>query len=257
MKYKLIATDLDGTFLSHDSNEKISSGYALKKLKENKIKIVVCTGRGYIGSKLIIDKYPFDYLVGCNGAIVYDINNKKVIFEKTIPLNIAKQLVSILQELEVDWSAEGKNELIFSHNSHTHPYTKNPDYAFKFSNEIHDKPFKFMILNRKSYDDIIKKIDSEFPNIFSFFKMDMTLEITMLNINKYTGLKKILDLLKIENKNILALGDSGNDIQLLENSVNSVAMGNAPQYLKKICKYIADDINNDGWYKIMIELGII
>ena len=54
-----------------------------------------------------------------------------------------------------------------------------------------------------------------------------------------------------------AFGDSTNDLAMLTHVPNSVAMGNAPDEVKKKCAFIADRPENDGIGKALISLGLI
>ena len=46
-------------------------------------------------------------------------------------------------------------------------------------------------------------------------------------------------------------GDSHNDIEMVKNFANGVAMGNATNELKNVSKYITDSNNNHGIYKFL------
>ena len=53
---------------------------------------------------------------------------------------------------------------------------------------------------------------------------------------------------------VMAIGDNMNDIGMLTEVQNSVAIGNARQEVKDICKYIADTNANDGVLQILRKL---
>ncbi len=52
--------------------------------------------------------------------------------------------------------------------------------------------------------------------------------------------------IKIENKEIMAIGDNINDKMMIENAGLGVAMGNSAPYIKEIADKVVEDNNNDG-----------
>ena len=64
------------------------------------------------------------------------------------------------------------------------------------------------------------------------------IEVNALGINKAVGLQKVCDLLRISMDNVMAVGDSLNDIAMITEAGLGVAMGNAQETVKKA----ADDI---------------
>jgi len=63
---------------------------------------------------------------------------------------------------------------------------------------------------------------------------------------KENAVKKFSELLNINKKDTIAIGDGFNDIKMLKTVGYGVAMGNAVQSLKDIADYITDTNQNDG-----------
>ncbi|MFD1362353.1 HAD hydrolase family protein [Lentibacillus salinarum] len=60
---------------------------------------------------------------------------------------------------------------------------------------------------------------------------------------------RLIQRLQIPAQDIYAFGDSLNDIEMLQSVQNSVAMGNAPDIVKKAAASVTKDVNDDGiWY---------
>ena len=75
---------------------------------------------------------------------------------------------------------------------------------------------------------------------------------------KVTGLKKILEVYNIEPKEVLAIGDSNNDLGTIEFAGFGVAMGNASGQIKDIADHITDDNDNSGVAKAIQKfVGIL
>ena len=81
MKYKLIGVDFDGTLLRDDKSISKNTIDYLKKVRKHNIKLVAVTGRTIESTKNATDINLFDYLILNNGSILYDVVNKKIIYE--------------------------------------------------------------------------------------------------------------------------------------------------------------------------------
>ena len=88
---KILFTDLDGTLLN--DQKQISKGNltAIHKALDCGHKIVISTGRALISARKQAETLgltmPGCYIIAFNGACIYDIHAKKVIFSQTIPVD--------------------------------------------------------------------------------------------------------------------------------------------------------------------------
>ena len=68
--------------------------------------------------------------------------------------------------------------------------------------------------------------------------------------NKYTSklsaLKKILRILDIDKMDVIAIGDSESDIDIINFTGLGIAMGNASEAVKKNADFVVSDNDNDG-----------
>jgi Cof subfamily protein (haloacid dehalogenase superfamily) len=72
------------------------------------------------------------------------------------------------------------------------------------------------------------------------------LEIINKNGNKGEGLKALAKHLNITHEEIIAVGDAGNDIEMIEYAGLGVAMANATEEVKKVANYHTNSNNDDG-----------
>lgn len=82
-------------------------------------------------------------------------------------------------------------------------------------------------------------------------------EIMLPDVNKSVGIRRVLEYYGTDIADTVAVGDGGNDIEMLDLCAVSVAMGNAPDAVKKHADIITDRIENDGLYKAFETLGLI
>ena len=82
-------------------------------------------------------------------------------------------------------------------------------------------------------------------------------EIMLPDVNKSVGIRKVLEYCGADISQTVAVGDGGNDIEMLDLCAVGVAMGNAPDSVKAHADFVTDRIDNDGLYKAFEKLGLI
>ena len=68
---------------------------------------------------------------------------------------------------------------------------------------------------------------------------------------------KVMEEYGLEQKDLCAFGDGGNDIEMLKSAALGIAMGNGRQELKDVADYVAHDISDDGLYKALKHFGFL
>lgn len=97
--YKLVAIDLDGTLLADDLMISPNTVTAIKKAMEAGTIVTIATGRMFSSAKLIALQLGINVpLITYQGALIKDINENEVIYERTVPPEIAQKLIEISRE---------------------------------------------------------------------------------------------------------------------------------------------------------------
>src|SRR5699024_9567724 len=94
-------------------------------------------------------------------------------------------------------------------------------------------------------DDLIEKL-SYHKELELTNSMPYNVEINPAGVNKAAALEKVCDWMGITMNNVMAAGDSLNDIKMIEQAGTGVAMGNAQEAIKKVADYVTDSNNQDG-----------
>lgn len=92
------------------------------------------------------------------------------------------------------------------------------------------------------YQDALKKIPE-----YHVIPMNRSIELTPPDVNKGGGLKKLAALIGVEPEQVMAIGDSMNDLGLLQEAGVGVAMGTAPDVLKAIADIIVPSSDEGGF----------
>lgn len=253
---KMIVTDLDGTLL--DSNREcpdMNIKY-LKQLKEKGYVIVVATGR-ILDSAIRVTKGAVfaDYIISNNGALIYDVNTKKEVYKKTLDLKPLRKICSYYDKTIVN-GIDFCNSYYYnkySDNEHDgHSNTKMIDNIEDFLHDTKDILHATLLFNNdEDVDKIYEKLKKEVPEfdyliMYELYRPVRIIEVSSKGINKYTAIKILSDLEKIDNNNIIAFGDNANDLEMINNCGTGVAMKNASPKLKDVADYITLSNNDYG-----------
>ena len=251
---KLIATDLDGTFLNDDSKITDYNKAILKKLIDRGIDIVIATGRPISAMDFYYEELKNNSeSIVFNGAMVVD-KNFNCIFSSPLENNIVHNIINLYKEKYINHTSLNiysiKEYIVAKDNFKFQTHTEKIDKKNKiiglenFNDDIEAQ--KIIILGENDIlIDIKKNIDNLFT-VHTSFSDPHYLEILSANSNKANALKWLCNKKNIDRENVIAFGDNYNDIEMIEFAGVGVAMENAESYVKKNAKYIADTNNNNG-----------
>ena len=102
-----------------------------------------------------------------------------------------------------------------------------------------------------------KLLDKLGGEVDIYFSAPWFLEVMPKGINKGIGIEKICDHMGISTDEVIAFGDSFNDISMIRTAGVGVAMGNAEQELKDCADYITDDCDSDGIAKALEYFNVV
>ena len=72
------------------------------------------------------------------------------------------------------------------------------------------------------------------------------IDFTLAGVDKSTGVDRVGDTLGVDPANMVAVGDSYNDLPMLQSCGFSVAMGDAPAEVKAAADFVAPSVAEDG-----------
>ena len=264
---KLIFFDIDGTIITENGHKRIIPDSALKairKLQANGHLCFINSGRTMSEINDIIYDIGMDgFVCGCGTYISY---HDKVLFAQTIPLNLGNRILADLELCNLEWVLEGENTLYYStKNYETHigdfkkEHLEDPSLAFSLVSpeETHDLAFdKFCICIKNDSD--LETFMKKYENDLTFIdRGEGFWEIVPIGCSKASGMKFLMEYFDVPLENTYAIGDSSNDLPMLEFAGTGIAMGNSSDIVLKSADYITDDILEDGIYNAMKHFDLI
>ena len=233
MTIKVIVTDMDGTFLD-DAKQYDRARFMAQyqELKKRDIEFVVASGNQYYQLISFFPELKDEIsFVAENGALVFEHGKHK-------HLNF---VACGLQSAYVSENAPESFVALMSKHYHrlkpVKDYQDIDDVLFKFSLNLPDQQIPLVIDHLHSaLDGIMKPVTSGFGFI----------DLIIPGLHKANGISRLLKRWNLSPQNVVAIGDSGNDAEMLKMARYSFAMANAAESIKAIARYQTDDNNHQG-----------
>lgn len=255
---KIITIDLDGTLL--DSNKMITelNKEAIQEAKDLGVKIVIATGRPYLGFQNVIKELNLfntdTYVICFNGGIIYHLLTNEIVYSSTISGKDVKELYQESLRLNVNIHAFKENQELISPKSSIctdlEASLNNIEVIYTDFNKIkdEDKFIKAMLVDPEEIlDDIIPKMNSYWKDNFSVVRSaKVFLEILNLKAQKGVALETLAKLLNVDIKDTASFGDNENDLSMIISAGCGVAMQNAVSIVKEHAQMITEDNDNSG-----------
>ncbi len=251
--------DIDGTMVSFETHRMAESTIrALDAARGKGVKLFVATGRP---PKVInnLNNYPFDGLVSMNGSICYN-HNEEPLFKSPLPNNDVKLVTDYMKR------GAGISAIVITESD---VYITNRDEIMNRTLEL----VEFPVLPDMSIDDVV---NHDIYQLTVCFDEQQELEIMpqipgchhtrwhpdFIDINrkgntKALGIDQIINHYNIPLEACMAIGDGGNDIEMLKHVGLGVAMGNAHDSVKSVADDVTRSVDDDGVWHAFMKHGLI
>ncbi len=238
--------DIDGTIaIGMPKYIPESTEYALNKLKEKGHFISVATGRLYTMTKPFCDQFGISNMV-TDGGFGTVLNGQVDI--KPLDRQMMIDIVDVFEEKNIPWAICMADERVW------HTRTK--------------KFYDIMEKDKMNYMDTVIDPNLDIRKVKDIFKgfacinpeeeagLEALKNVTYTRYrpgyiviepdDKSLGIRKVMDLMGIEDQDVVVFGDNTNDIKMFRPEWTSIAMGNAVEELKKIADFVTKDADDGG-----------
>ena len=248
-KVKLIAIDMDGTLLDSQKEIPAENIKAIQEAAAAGIKIVLCTGRPRSGILPHFEKLGLseeEYIIMNNGCSTYET--------KSLSRSEMEELLQACEDFpEVALSFTGEKtyyvvgdevpELVAydAGTVFTEAKARSLEEIFAEGQVIFQAMYMADSEPLDAFQNAVQdRLDQSYSTVRS---QEYIFEIMPQGATKASGLKHLAEKLGIAPDQIMALGDAANDLEMLQFVGQSVAMGNASDDIKELCKYVT--LTND------------
>ena len=272
MEYKLIAIDMDGTLLSNRHEIPEYNKEMIKRATKAGVKIAITTGRLFASarkySELIGVETP---IIASNGAYIREKDREEIIYESKLTRKQFDEILSVIKKYDFTVYMNTSDTVISEGivpDDHAYKLVNNElDDAWKikfvektsfeevydqFSNDI----LKFICIEERETRDELMKAKAElaqFEDLEVVSSWDNNFEVMAQGTSKGKAVEKLAQVLGIKREEVICIGDSENDLSMVQYGGLGVAMGNAIDIVKENADYITDTNTNAGVGKMIAK----
>ena len=258
---KAIFFDIDGTLVSLKNRVYCPSlPDTVRQLRERGILLYIATGRSKfeIAEEHLLDGLCFDGYLTNNGQDCYDAEGKSIYSKPLAKSEVAAVLDWAKCNDKPCWVVSNKrsriskeDETVRSQMAYIH--TRTPDIG-PLEEMLEEEVYKIVLfLDREAIQTPLKLAPTCRWSQWSDFGCD----IISQDGGKVNALREIIAHKGIRPEEVMAFGDSHNDIEMLRAAGIGVAMANATDECKAAADYITDSCENDGISSALRHFGLI
>ncbi|MGW6930034.1 HAD family hydrolase [Lentzea sp. NPDC054927] len=246
---RLVALDIDGTLTPVGSNHIAPAvKAAITRATEHGALVVLCTGRSLIGTTPIAAQLPASFAICSNGAVWWDPARSEVTKRTTFdPGPTIKALQALLPNTVFAVEQTGVGNLSLGQFLPNDLWGVTTETTF---DEIAATPTPRMVMRWLDHTPAELSFavrELELPGVeWSVDHTEAWLTAVPLNVSKGSALEELRQELGISADDTLAIGDGGNDVEMLRWAALGIAMGQAPATVQAVADEVTGTVLEDG-----------
>ncbi|MFC6175936.1 Cof-type HAD-IIB family hydrolase [Companilactobacillus huachuanensis] len=261
MTIKLVATDMDGTFLTDDKHfdvERFRRVYDY--MTKNDITFVSASGNQYYQLKNFFSEFPKTLFVAENGALVG--SHDEIYKTDTFTADVIAKTIRVLNSLDDVQSIMCGEKSAYIEKNVTPEFYKTSKFYFPEITsvdkleDVNDGVLKFSIScpmdETEAYMEKLSDMIGLEVSVVTSGHGDI--DVIRADVNKATGLDYLSEKLHIQPDEMCAFGDGGNDLEMLRYVGHGVAMKNASPIVHQTAPFETVDNNQQGVIQHLEEL---
>lgn len=267
---KVIAMDLDGTALNHQKQLTERTRTAIQNAAKSGIQIVVATGRTFSSLAPEVLAMPeITCAITSNGAVVNRIPDGAVLLHNYPNPETVSEIAGMIQGEKIDTEVctggqayigqsyydrvlEGKTNRDVQYVKTTrHPVPDIYQFLLEHRVAIENINLNFKTLEEKQqWQQRFQKLPGVTPTSSFLFNVELGGATT----SKAHALQALLDEWKMTSQQVMAFGDSENDLGMIQLAGIGVAMANGMEEVRQAADILAESNEEDGVAKIIEQL---
>jgi len=265
MKYKLLAIDLDDTLLNEQFKISRRNREAIRKIVSTGLMVTIATGRMFRSALPYARELGVELpLITYHGALIKKTNGEETLRHCPVPYDLALEILLLGEEEGFHLNLYLDDALFIKEENENSRYYQTiasiPLEAvgdlYQFLLEKKAEPTKLTVINFAGrLREIQMMLEEKYREHLSILQSrPYFLEITNRGATKGQALKFLAEREGILPGEVVAVGDSYNDIDMLQFAGLGVAVANAPQEVKDVANYVTRTNTEDGVAFLIEEL---
>lgn len=246
-RYKLIALDMDGTLLTEDKKVSEENKAALRAARDAGITVIFSTGRGVQNVLSYVEELQMTEspMVVVNGGEVYR-KPGQLVERHTLTADQVTRLHELALQHDTWYWAYAVGD-IYNKDRWAEPQELDALQWLKFGYYT-DNNSSLAAIREELLSWGTLELSNSHPN---------NLELNPKGIHKASGIRKVCELLGLQMSEVIAMGDSLNDVAMIREAGLGVAMGNAQDEVKALADVVTLTNEEHGVAHIIHKYALI
>lgn len=248
MTYKMIFSDMDGTLLKSVSEISEKNIEMIQKAVDKGTEFIICTGRGVYGVERFLKQLQLTgrkgYVICQNGAAVYNLENMELILRHNFSAADLRPVVECARRKGIEvYLYDDRTFLAEAETERTRKYCQvmGADMRILPDGLSYDGYFTKCLLSA-SYEKLQELRQEVEPlvkdKLNMFYSSPNYLEFVKKGVNKGRALEETAEKAGVPLTEVIAIGDSDNDLPMIQAAGLGVAVANAAEHIKKAADFI-------------------
>ena len=250
MSYKMVFSDLDGTLLYEGIRLSVENAAAIRKAVDKGVDFIICTGRGVFGVERFLQELGLigkkGYVICQNGAALYDLRDMRLVQKKAFSPEKMMPVAKLARELGLEmFYYDDRNFMVETVTDMVKEYVKMMGTELRVLQEPTDYDGEFTKCLVSGRKEVLMELREKIrpylgEELHTFFSSDIYMEIVRTDVSKGDALEAAAKEAGVALADTIAIGDSENDLSMIERAGLGVAMQNGEAVVKAAADYVTE-----------------
>ena len=262
LKYRLVALDLDGTVIDREGVVVAGAREAIRDLLERGLRVTLATGRMYQPTNRFAEHLGISAPLICHqGALIREPGHGEVLSHVPLTALLARRVIAELREAGVHRYAYADGAIyVEQERENDIRYARHNGVELRLVDDLVEiagrQPTEIAARGEPAAIDYVvgrlrERCDSEVivGKIHASF-----CEIASARSGKGNALRFVAERLGVRQDQVVAIGDSPNDVSMLKWAALGIAVGDAPPEVRASADWVIDHSGGDSFARAIGRL---
>ena len=256
MNYKMLVVDMDDTLLTDNHEISSENKEMLLKAQEMGVYVVLASGRPTSAMIEFAKELQCDvnnsFMISFNGSVITDLKEDKILFEHSLTKEQIHSLYDFSQQNNTHIITYIDGQIISERHSEYIDIEKNItglklNIVSSFKDTVTTSAVKCILLEEPEYLKGVESVlKAAMPDLSICMSKPFFLEAAPNGIDKGASIKILAEKLNIQQTEIIAVGNAGNDLTMVQYAGLGVWVDNVDAELRHFADVIVASNNNHG-----------
>lgn len=256
MKYKMLVVDMDDTLLTDNHEISRENKEMLLRAQEMGVYVVLASGRPTSAMIEFAKELQCDvnnsFMISFNGSVITDLKEDKILFEHSLTKEQIHSLYDFSQQNNTHIITYIDGKIISERHSEYIDIEKNItglklNIVSSFKDTVTTSAVKCILLEEPEYLKSVESVlKAAMPDLSICMSKPFFLEAAPNGIDKGASIKILAEKLNIQQTEIIAVGNAGNDLTMVQFAGLGVWVDNVDAELRHHADVIVASNNDHG-----------